>query len=193
MPRYFIAYKPYNVLTQFSDTQGRDTLKEALHYDFPRDVYPVGRLDRDSEGLLFLTNNTRLNHRLLNPRFGHEREYWVEVEREPTPEALQALRQGIRIKGHQCLPCTAERIDIPSLPDRDPPVRFRKNISTAWLRLILHEGKNRQVRKMTAAVGFPTLRLVRTRMENLTVGDLQPGEVREITPQERQELLSRLR
>lgn len=191
MPQYYIAYKPFNVLTQFSDAQERDTLT-VLKHDFAKDIYPVGRLDRDSEGLLFLTNNKRVNHQLLNPRFGHEREYWVQVEGEPTPEALATLRTGVQIKGHFTRPCQARIIAEPELPLRDPPVRFRQHIPTTWLSMVLHEGKNRQVRRMTAAVGFPTLRLVRVRMENLLLGDLQPGEVREISPEERQVFLKRL-
>lgn len=191
MPDYFIAYKPFNVLTQFSDTQGRDTLK-VLQYDFARDVYPVGRLDRDSEGLLFLTNNVRVNHQLLNPKFKHEREYWVQVEGEPTSEALQKLQQGLQLKDHFTLPCRAEVIDTPDLPPRDPPVRFRQEIPTTWLRMVLHEGKNRQVRRMTAAVGLPTLRLVRVRIENLHLGALKPGEVCSLSPEERQAFIQRL-
>lgn len=191
MPQYYLAYKPFNVLTQFSDAEGRDTLK-VLDYHFPRDVYPVGRLDRDSEGLLFLTNNARVNHQLLNPRFGHEREYWVQVEGVPTPEALHTLATGVQIKGHFTLPCQAQVIAEPDLPPRDPPVRFRQHIPTTWLSLVLREGKNRQVRRMTAAVGFPTLRLVRVRMENLDLGTLQPGAVRELSAEERQAFLKRL-
>lgn len=191
MPQYFLAYKPFNVLTQFSDAEGRETLA-ALDYTFPRDVYPVGRLDRDSEGLVFLTNNARVNHQLLNPRFGHEREYWVQVEGVPTPEALQALATGVQIKGHFTRPCQAEILAEPDLPPRDPPVRFRQHIPTTWLKMVLHEGKNRQVRRMTAAVGFPTLRLVRVRMENLRLGNLQPGEVRELGAEERQVFLKHL-
>lgn len=191
MPDYFIAYKPYNVLTQFSDTQQRDTLK-VLKHDFARDVYPVGRLDRDSEGLLFLTNNVRVNHQLLNPKFKHEREYWVQVEGEPTSEVLQQLEQGLQLKGHFTLPCQAEVIEAPDLPPRDPPVRFRQEIPTTWLKMVLYEGKNRQVRRMTAAVGFPTLRLVRARMENLSLGTLKPGEVRALTAEERQLFIQRL-
>lgn len=185
MPDYFIAYKPFNVLTQFSDTQQRDTLK-VLKHDFARDVYPVGRLDRDSEGLLFLTNNVRVNHQLLNPKFKHEREYWVQVEGEPTPEALRQLQQGVQLKDHFTLPCGVTVIESPDLPPRDPPVRFRQAIATTWLSMVLHEGKNRQVRRMTAEVGFPTLRLVRVRIENLHLGSLRPGEVRALSPEERQ-------
>lgn len=191
MPDYFIAYKPFNVLTQFSDTQQRETL-QVLKHDFPKDVYPVGRLDRDSEGLLFLTNNVRVNHQLLNPRFKHEREYWVQVEGEPTPESLLQLQQGLQLKDHLTLPCQAEIMASPDLPPRDPPVRFRQAIPTTWLKMVLHEGKNRQVRRMTAAVGFPTLRLVRVRIENLWLGSLLPGEVRSLTAEERQLFIQRL-
>ena len=191
MPDYFIAYKPFNVLTQFSDTQHRETL-QVLQYDFAKDVYPVGRLDRDSEGLLFLTNNVRINHQLLTPRFKHEREYWVQVEGTPPPEALRQLQQGLQLKDHLTLPCQAEVIPSPELPPREPPVRFREAIPTTWLKMVLHEGKNRQVRRMTAAVGFPTLRLVRVRIENLQLGALNPGEVRALTPEERQQFIQRL-
>lgn len=178
--RYFIIYKPYNMLSQFSEVpEGTPTLKELGV--LPEDVYPVGRLDKDSEGLLLITNDTQLNHRLLNPKFEHEREYWVQVEGTPTKEALNKLENGVEIQGYKTKAAKTKILAaIPNLPERNPPIRFRKNVPDTWLSLSLHEGKNRQVRKMTAAVGFPTLRLVRVRIEGLKLGDMQPGDVREL-------------
>ena len=155
-------HKPYGVLCQFTpDQPGQRTLAE---FGFPAGVYPVGRLDLDSEGLLLLTDEAGFNHRLLNPAAAHPRTYWAQVEGNPTPEALARLqRGGLEIQGHRTLPCRARLLDpAPAVPLRDPPVRFRQAIPTAWLELQLTEGKNRQVRRMTAAVGFPTLRLIRT-------------------------------
>ncbi len=182
--RYFIIYKPFNTLSQFSK-EGTHATFADLNFDFPKDVYPVGRLDADSEGLLILTNDTALNHRLLNPKFKHNRTYWVQVDGQITPEALQALSKGVVIsidgKKHQTLPAQAKLLATePTLPERNPPIRFRKNIPTSWLSLTLHEGKNRQVRRMTAAVGFPTLRLVRWAIESVLLADMQVGEVREV-------------
>ncbi len=183
--RYFIAYKPYGVLTQFSDTpEGHPTLKTLGA--FPSDVYPVGRLDRDSEGLLLLTNDTRLNQKLLNPTYQHEREYWVQVEGQITPEAIAQLTNGkleikVNKKVHVTLPAKAKIIPSPDLPERIPPIRYRKEIPTSWVSLSLVEGKNRQVRKMTAKVGFPTLRLVRVRIEKLTLQNMKIGEVIELS------------
>lgn len=183
-PRYFIIYKPYNMLSQFSEVpEGTPVLKEL--YNFPSDVYPVGRLDKDSEGLLVLTNDKSLNHKLLHPDFEHEREYWVQVEGIPTKEALQQLERGVMIQGYKTKASKAYVFDMPpSLPERNPPIRFRKTVPDSWISLSLIEGKNRQVRKMTAAVGYPTLRLVRTRIENIRLGNMQPGEVKEISREE---------
>jgi 23S rRNA pseudouridine2457 synthase len=189
---YLIAYKPYNILTQFSAEKPEETL-QVLAYDFPKDVYPVGRLDKDSEGLLLLTNDKRLNHRLLDPRFGHEREYWVQVEKVPTEQALNQLSQGLTLKDGKTLPARAKLLAEPDLPPRDPPIRYRAAIPTAWISLSLTEGRNRQVRRMTAAVGFPTLRLLRWRMEHLTLAGLEPGQVRELSEGERQVLLRLLK
>jgi 23S rRNA pseudouridine2457 synthase len=180
MNHYFIIYKPYLVLSQFSAVEKKKTL--ADFFDLPRDVYPVGRLDHDSEGLLILTNDTSLNHRLLDPAFAHEREYWVQVDGAVTAEAIQELERGVTInvdgKLYNTKPCKASLFTIePSLPQRDPPIRFRKEIPAPWISMILTEGKNRQVRKMTAKVGFPTLRLVRHRIEELSLGNMQPGEM----------------
>jgi 23S rRNA pseudouridine2457 synthase len=189
---YFIAYKPYNVLTQFSGDNPAETL-QVLDYPFAKDVYPVGRLDKDSEGLLLLTNDRRVNHRMLDPKFSHAREYWAQVEKHPTPEALHKLSQGIRLKDGPTLPAQAHLLAAePDLPPRNPPIRYRANIPTAWLSLTLTEGRNRQVRRMTAAVGFPTLRLVRWRMEILTLAGLLPGQVRSLTEGECINLLQHL-
>lgn len=192
MLRYFIIYKPFGVLSQFSPETGKSTLKDF--FPVPKDVYPVGRLDYDSEGLLILTNDRTLNHRLLNPRFAHEREYRVQTEGIPTREALEQLEHGLPIningKIYQSRPCQASLFrQAPPVPDRHPPVRFRKNIPTAWIKLVLKEGKNRQVRKMTAKAGFPTLRLIRYRIEQLTLQDLQPGAMKEMKREEIYDLL----
>ena len=184
MRQYFIIYKPYLVLSQFSPQDGKQTL--ADFFNLPKDVYPVGRLDYDSEGLLILTNDRQLNHRLLNPLFAHEREYWVQVDGNIEIQAVQELQQGviINIDGKMCGTklCKANVfIDEPLVPLRLPPIRFRKAIPAPWLSLILTEGKNRQVRKMTAAVGFPTLRLIRYRIENITLDTMQPGDIIELS------------
>jgi 23S rRNA pseudouridine2457 synthase len=181
---YFIIYKPYEVLTRFTREGAKACL--ADFFKVPSDVYPVGRLDYDSEGLLILTNDKSLNHRLLDPLFAHEREYWAQVDGAVTNAAIQQLRQGVTInidgKLYKTRRAQAEIFDTdPAVPDRNPPIRFRKSIPAPWIKLILSEGKNRQVRKMTAATGFPTLRLIRHRIEHLTVDGLQPGEMRELS------------
>ncbi|WP_343851505.1 pseudouridine synthase [Algoriphagus jejuensis] len=181
MASYFIIYKPFGVLTQFS---GEGPTLASLG-DFPRDVYPVGRLDKDSEGLLLITDDKVLNHHLLNPRFGHQRTYWAQVEGIPTPEALAKLRSGVTInvdgKDYKTKPALAKILDpVPVLPERNPPIRYRASIPDAWIELTLIEGKNRQVRKMTAAVGFPTLRLVRFSMEKINISGMQSGEILEL-------------
>ncbi|RMF20174.1 MAG: pseudouridine synthase [Bacteroidetes bacterium] len=183
MPRYFIFYKPYGVLSQFTaEVAGQRTLAE---FGFPPEVYPVGRLDRDSEGLLLLTDDKRLNHRLLNPAFRHRRTYLAQVEGLPDTEALERLRRGVDIrvgkKPYTTLPAEVEALEAPPpLPPRTPPIRFRKTVPTSWLRLTLREGKNRQVRRMCAAAGLPVLRLVRIAIEDLELGDLQPGQWQEL-------------
>ena len=146
--RYLIFYKPYDVLSQFTDSQGdRAILKHFI--DVP-EVYPVGRLDRDSEGLLLLTDHGRLQHRLSSPQYGHPRTYWVQVERQPDAAALQQLRQGIEIKGQRTRPARVTCLpQAPTLPPRQPPIRYRKSVPTSWLELVLTEGRNRQVRRMT--------------------------------------------
>ncbi len=181
--RYYIVYKPFQVLTRF----GREGDKQVLadYFDVPRDVYPVGRLDYDSEGLLILTNDKALNHRLLDPKFAHEREYWVQVDGALTADAVLQLQKGVKInidgKDYQTRAARATMFDTePTVPERNPPIRFRKSIPAPWLKLILNEGKNRQVRKMTAATGFPTLRLIRYRIERLNIEGMQPGDMIEM-------------
>lgn len=180
--KYYIINKPYNVLSQFTDDSGKQTL--SSFYKFPKDVYPVGRLDYDSEGLLILTNDKKINSYLLNPDNKHEREYYAQVEGIPTKESLQQFENGLIIENYKTLPAKAKIIEDPKLWERSTPIRFRLNSPTTWLSIILFEGKNRQVRKMTAAIGHPTLRLVRVRIKNILLGNLQPGEVRELTEEE---------
>jgi 23S rRNA pseudouridine2457 synthase len=178
--KYFVIYKPFQVLSQFTAENGKACLKDF--FDVPVDVYPVGRLDFDSEGLLLLTNDKTLNHRLLHPSFAHEREYRVQVEGLITNEALQLLASGITInvdgKPFRTQPGKASRLpEHIVIPDRKPAIRFRQNIPTSWIKLIISEGKNRQVRKMTAATGFPTLRLIRYRLAGLTLDPMLPGDM----------------
>lgn len=188
---YYYIHKPYNMLSQFSPEGGYAGLGDL--FPFPPDVYPLGRLDADSEGLLILTNDTGLNQQLLNPRQAHWRTYWVQVEGDITTEALQSLRQGVEIKVqkkiYKTLPAQAGVLPE-GLPDRTPPIRYRKHIPTSWIYLRLREGKNRQVRRMTAAVGFPTLRLVRMAIEGLELKDMQPGDVRAIAGEQLYKLLN---
>lgn len=187
MFRYFLIYKPFGMLSQFTREGDHATLAD-LDFDFPKDVYPVGRLDADSEGLLLLTNDNFLKTKLLEPRNKHQRTYYVQVEGAATLQACETLRAGVRIsingKMYQTLPARVNLIDEPGLPDRNPPIRFRKSIPTSWLSITLHEGKNRQVRKMTAAVNFPTLRLARWSIGQTSLADypalVTPGTVLEI-------------
>jgi 23S rRNA pseudouridine2457 synthase len=179
---YFAFFKPFNVVTQFSPAEN-EQLESLANFNFPRDVYPVGRLDADSEGVLILSDDTRLNNALLDPEFEHERTYWVQVDNEVTDAALNELRRGVVVQGRMTKPCRAHQIDgEPDLPPRAVPIRVRKNIPTSWISLSLTEGKNRQVRRMTAAVGHPTLRLVRWSIGSLTLGELKlaPGEWTEL-------------
>ena len=182
--RYFIIYKPYGMICQFSKEGDKATLAD-LAFDFPKDVYPLGRLDTDSEGLLILTNDKKLNHKLLNPDFAHERTYYVQVDGQIHKEALKQLEEGVVIrinkKDYFTSPAKAKSIDEPTLPPRNPPVRYRASIPTSWISLTLTEGKNRQVRHMTAAVKFPTLRLVRYAIKNLEIGEMQSGDVLEFS------------
>ncbi len=187
--RYFIINKPYGVLSQFIDNDGRKTLGSL--FDFPKDVYPVGRLDADSEGLLILTNDKSLTGFLLRPGNKHEREYYVQVEGVPGKTDLNKLRGGVIIHGKKTLPAKAKKVDDPGFAPRIPPIRERKNIPTSWISLTLIEGKNRQVRHMTASIGFPTLRLVRVRIKNIILKNLKPGTVRELTKEEVTGLLKR--
>lgn len=184
MPLYFIVYKPFNVLSQFTSQEGKPTLKDF--FSVPPDVYPVGRLDFDSEGLLLLTNDKQVNHRLLDPKFSHQREYWVQVDGQIDDNALQHLRTGVTIKvdgkPYTTRKCQVDRFDTePPVPVRHPPIRYRADIPTSWIKIILQEGKNRQVRKMTAGAGFPTLRLIRHRIGQITLDGLEPGGMREMT------------
>jgi 23S rRNA pseudouridine2457 synthase len=173
---YLLFWKPYGVITQFTDQEGRSTLKDFI--DQPG-VYPVGRLDQDSEGLLLLTDDGPLAHRLTDPRFDHPKTYWAQVEGTPDQPSVQALTSGITIQNYRTRPAQVRVLDQePNLPPRPVPIRFRKAIPTAWIELILTEGKNRQVRRMTAAVGFPTLRLVRVAIGTLTLEGLEPGSWR---------------
>ena len=174
----------------------KTTLKQTLKdlFRVPIDVYPVGRLDSDSEGLLVLTSDKELNHRLLNPAFGHEREYWVQVEGIMNQQAADQLSQGVEItidgKLYHTAKCLVEIFEKePQVPLRNPPIRFRKNIPASWIKIIITEGKNRQVRKMTARAGYPTLRLIRHRIGMLTLEGLEPGDIRELSKKEIYSLL----
>ena len=196
--------KPFGVLSQFTvEHPGQRTLAE---FGFPKNVYPIGRLDADSEGLLLLSDEPELNQRLLHPRHAHEREYWAQVERVPTMEALKRLERGVIVQGRRTLLCRVWLLEqdlahsanatpvesalwadgLQGIPPRNPPIRFRKNVPTAWIGLELIEGKNRQVRHMTAAIGHPTLRLIRVRIGGLRLGNLAVGEWKELNGKERE-------
>lgn len=192
MYQYFLAHKPYGMLTQFTDHQSRPTLAQ-LNYAFSKDVYPVGRLDKDSEGLLLLTNNPKVNKALLSPKHHQEKEYYAQVEGAPTLEDLAALTRGVQLKTHFTKPAKVAILGELELPPRNPPIRYRASIPTTWISLCLTEGKNRQVRRMTAHVGFPTLRLIRMRIAHLELGDLAVNEVRALTQSEQNRLLKTLK
>ena len=183
-------HKPYGVLSQFTPEEG-SAWRTLAEFGFPSGVYPVGRLDADSEGLLLLSDEAALNARLLRPEHAHAREYWAQVERVPGDEALRELARGVVIQGRRTLPCRARRLDPPpDLPPRDPPIRVRKNIPDGWLALELTEGKNRQVRRMTAAVGHPTLRLIRVRIGGYDLGSLRAGRWQGLDAAARQRVLA---
>lgn len=181
MTRVLLFNKPYGVLSQFTDKGNGDSPRATLsdYIDVPG-VYPAGRLDRDSEGLLVLTDNGKLQARLTNPRFKTEKTYLAQVEGLPDDAAIIALCQGITLKDGPTRPAQARRIDPPDLWERDPPIRFRKSVPDTWLEIAVSEGRNRQVRRMTAHVGHPTLRLVRWRVGEWTVDGLQPGQWRAV-------------
>lgn len=177
--RYLLLNKPFDVLCQFSGE--RRTLRDYV--DVP-DVYPVGRLDRDSEGLVLLTDDGPLQHRLTDPRFGHPRTYWAQVEGEPSASTLNELRKGVDVADYRTKPARVRRVDPPNVPPREPPIRVRRFIPDCWLEIVLTEGRNRQVRRMTAAVGHPTLRLIRWAIGSLTLSGLASGEWRDLTDTE---------
>ena len=179
-------WKPYDCLTAFTDRDGRQTL--ADHIDVPN-VYPAGRLDRDSEGLLLLPRNKALRGNLTDATIGHPRTYLVQVEGTPSDDALHHLATGVDLKDGRTRPATAEFLATePPLPPRPVPIRIRKSVPDSWIRLTLTEGKNRQVRRMTAAVGHPTLRLVRIAIGSITLEGLEPGQWDAITPEEKRDL-----
>jgi 23S rRNA pseudouridine2457 synthase len=180
-------HKPYGVLSQFTAEPG-SRWRTLAEFGLPKNVYALGRLDADSEGLLLLSDEAGLNSRLLDPKHAHRREYWAQVERVPNRETLEKLeRGGIDLGDYRTRPCDVRLLDpSPTMPPRDPPVRFRKTVPDAWLSLELIEGKNRQVRRMTAAVGHPTLRLIRVRIGAFQLGELPPGKWRELTVAERE-------
>jgi 23S rRNA pseudouridine2457 synthase len=171
--------KPYGVVSQFTSREGKRTLAEFINVN---DVYPIGRLDEDSEGLLLLTDDGRLQHQLSDPKHKHPKTYLAQVERIPDEAALEKLRRGVVIQGYKTKPAKVRLLEgEPQLPPRDPPIRFRKSVPTAWLEIMLTEGKNRQVRRMTAAIGHPTLRLVRVEVAGVSLEGLRAGEWRELS------------
>ncbi|MGC2657084.1 MAG: pseudouridine synthase [Bryobacteraceae bacterium] len=193
--RYLLFNKPFQVLCQFTAGTGSEGLnanRRTLADFVPvKDVYPVGRLDFDSEGLLLLTDDGALQHRLSDPNFGHTRTYWVQVEGIGGPAALLQLERGVSIEGYRTQPAQVRAITEPVLPARNPPIRYRKEIPTSWIEITLREGRNRQVRRMTAAVGLPTLRLVRIALGDLRLDGLAPGEWRDLSEAELRYLVRR--
>lgn len=190
---YYIFYKPYDVLNQFTKERPEHvTLGDYLRVE--KDVYPVGRLDKDSEGMLILTNDKQLNEKLLSPVYKHSRTYFVQVDDDITLKAVERVAEGVEIKldsgPYFTKPCKARKLPkAPVLPERNPPIRFRKEIPTSWVKIELGEGKNRQIRKMFAAVGFPVLRLVRVQIEDIKLGDMMPGQYKSLSKEEIYKLL----
>lgn len=177
--------KPYGFLSQFTPEPG-SKWRTLADFGFPRDVYPLGRLDADSEGLLLLSDERGLNTKLLSPGRAHCRIYWAQVERIPARESLETLARGVVLSGRPTLPCRVWLLDPqPTVPPRDPPIRFRKNVPDSWIAIELIEGKYHQVRRMTAAIGHPTLRLIRVQIGNLPLENLTPGKWRELSAKER--------
>ena len=186
---YILFYKPYGVLSQFTREAGYLSL--ADYGPFPKNTYAAGRLDADSEGLLLLTNDSTLKYRITDPKFGHERTYLVQVEGIPADNEIKRIQNGVIIEKKRTKPVKVKVLTSePDLPPRSVPIRFRKNIRTSWMEIVLTEGRNRQVRKMTAAIGHPTVRLVRTSITFLTLDGLQPGTDRELTVKEVGKLLA---
>jgi len=184
--RTLIFHKPYRVLTSFTDPEGRPTVGDYV--DVP-DVYAAGRLDFDSEGLMLLTSDGKLAHHITHPRYKLAKVYWVQVENVPTNQTLAQLRRGVVVKGKRTRPAKAERLaEPPAVFPRQPPIRDRADIPTAWLQITLREGRKRQIRRMTAVVGYPTLRLIRVAIGPITLADLPPGEWRDLSPAELQRL-----
>lgn len=177
--RYFALYKPYGFLSQFTDKLNRKTLSNLKN--IPKEVYPVGRLDMDSEGLLLLSNDKIIVDYLLNPKNSHEREYLAQVDGIPSDEEMMKFRKGLLIEDKLTLSAKIEIVTSLNISERIPPIRKRSNIPVCCLNIVLTEGRNRQVRKMTAAIGHPALRLIRTRIKNILLVDLKPGEIRELT------------
>jgi len=178
--RYLVFNKPFGVLSQFTqEVEGQRTLSE---FNFPKGVYAAGRLDKDSEGLLVLTDDGAFNKKLTQPKFEKHKVYWVQVEGDPADSDFDAFRKGLIIKDYKTLPAKVKILRDFDFPPRDPPIRERKNIPTTWIEVIIHEGKNRQVRRMCAAVGFPCLRLIRAQIGNYKLGDLPPGQWEEVSP-----------
>lgn len=180
MSRLIAFNKPFDVLSQFTDSGSPTERRTLSEFGLPAGIYPAGRLDRDSEGLLLLTDDGRLQARIADPAFKLEKTYIVQVEGAPNDADLAPLRAGVKLKDGMTLPAQVHLIDAPALWDRDPPVRFRKSVPDRWISLTLHEGRNRQVRRMTAAIGFPTLRLIRWQTGPWSLDGLQPGDWREI-------------